>query len=381
MISKVLRIAAIGDIHLGHPRTPTVHILKNLRKAFPDNEETGQLDIIFLEGDVFDRDIYLNDPNAFEIRAWINQFLRMCKRRDIMVRVLEGTPSHDWTQSREFISENENANIGCDLRYVKKLEIEYIERFGATVLYVPDEWRPDTDDTWVEVQQLLKEHTLEKVDFAVMHGAFNYQLPSHVHVPVHIPERYLSIVRHFIFIGHIHKSSQFERILAAGSFDRLSHNEEEPKGHMRVVVREGGNSEIVFVENKGAMLYKSINCTGIEIEKALQKVAAALNPPLPAGSYVRIVANKNDAIVADLDLLRKQYPDYTWQEKIAINMASEEATLNVLRSRFVPVDITPETIHQQVMDRLRSKVDRPQLLERCNELLQEVIQQHGKHSV
>lgn len=373
MISKVLNIAELGDIHLGHPRTPTRHILDNLRKAFPDTDETGQLDIIFIAGDVYDRDLYLNDPNAFEIRTWINHFLRMCKRRDILVRVLEGTPSHDWEQSLEFVSENMNAKIGCDLYYARKLEIEYIERLGIHVLYVPDEWRPETDQTWLEVQQLLKEHNLERVDFAVMHGAFNYQLPSHVNSPVHLPERYLSIVKHYIFIGHVHKHSTFDRILAAGSFDRLTHGEEEPKGHMRVTVRAGGNDSITFVENKGAMHYRSIDCTGLTVEQALRKVAKQLTPALPDGAYVRIIAGRDDAIIADLDTLRRQYPTYTWQEKIALKTLAETEAQMLQRSKFVPVEITRESIQIQLLDRLANKVDNPRLLERCKELLLEVI--------
>ena len=55
MISDQLRVVVLSDIHLGHPNTPTVEIIKNLNLAFPDNVEANSIDLIFIAGDVFDR--------------------------------------------------------------------------------------------------------------------------------------------------------------------------------------------------------------------------------------------------------------------------------------------------------------------------------------
>lgn len=175
-----LYIASFSDVHLGHPKTPTVSILRNLRKAFPDTEETGKLDLIFIVGDLFDRLLDMPDPSVPEIKIWFHQFLRMCAKRDIVVRVLEGTPSHDWKQSWLMDSINTQSGYNVDLKYVTTLSIEHIERFGINILYVPDEWLPETDDTWKEVLQHLGQHNLDQVDYALIHGSFNYQLPPAV---------------------------------------------------------------------------------------------------------------------------------------------------------------------------------------------------------
>jgi UDP-2,3-diacylglucosamine pyrophosphatase LpxH len=102
MKTSKLNVASISDIHLGAKRTPTRHILQNLRLAFPDNEETGALDLICLVGDVFDTLLSLNHEDLVEIKIWIAEFLRLCVKHGIKLYILEGTPSHDWWQSHSF---------------------------------------------------------------------------------------------------------------------------------------------------------------------------------------------------------------------------------------------------------------------------------------
>ena len=372
MTSDTLSIAVFSDIHLHHAKTPTIHILDNLYKAFPDTPETGELDIIWLAGDFFDGLMNLPDPNVVEIRMWINHFLRLCKKRDIVLRVLEGTPSHDWKQSKLFTSINEIAQIGADVAYMETLSIEYIEKFGVSVLYVPDEWEPEPDDTWKQVQQLLSAHGLEKVDFSIMHGAFGFQLPSHVQVPMHNEDRYLSITRHYVFIGHIHRHGVYDRIIAPGSFDRVSHGEEEPKGHVRAKVKRSGDNELVFVPTENAMVYKTVTCTGMEVDAAFKHIAGEI-ADLPEGSYVRIVGAKTDTILVSIDELRGKYPQYHFSTKVDKDTVVSNETLINLRNNYQPIAITRSNVKKLLLDRLKDKGHDTSLLRRAEELLDECI--------
>ncbi|MNP98179.1 hypothetical protein D3C85_107920 [compost metagenome] len=369
MTWRKLRIGELGDVHLGHNKTSTDHILKNLYKAFPDNAETGELDMIIIAGDLFDRLIYYPDPNISLIRRWMFLFLNMCKRRDIVVRILEGTPSHDWKQSMHFISENEVAEIGCDVKWVESLSIEYIERFGINVLYVPDEWKHETDDVWKDVCKEMSEKGLAQVDFTVLHGAFNYQLPSHVPVPTHIPERYMEITKYFVFGGHIHKRSQYGNILAAGSFDRLTHGEEEDKGHYRVAVdRDNVNHEIRFVVNEGAKLYKSVDCTGLSLEDALSKVDAMVDT-LPIDSHVRILAENGSPILVGIKEVIDRYRlHWITQKPVGVEKINREAVSQIVIP-FTSAAITPDNIIGMVMERVRERTTDPLLIATAQELL------------
>ena len=350
---KRLHIKEFSDTHLGHANTPTVHILDNLNTLFPNSPEFD-CDIIFFAGDFFDKLMHVPDPNVAEIKRWINRFLRLCKKFDVVLRVLEGTPSHDWGQSRLFTDINAVAEIEADVKYVNTLSIEYIERFGIHVLYVPDEWYPETDDTWRDVEKLLSDHQIEQVDFSIMHGAFDYQLPSHVPAPTHVPQRYLDITRYFIFIGHIHTHSMRDRIIAAGSVDRLTHGEEEAKGYIDAVVRQSGEHEVTFIENKGAQTYQSIKCTGMAFEKAMAHVEKAVKK-LRDGSFVRIIAARNEGILANTKILAKKYPTIRFDTKEDNSVETPKETLIDLERRYQPVAITRSNISKMLLDRLAER--------------------------
>lgn len=369
---KQFSMAHASDIHLGHPKTTATHILANLDRAFPNSKETEELDMIVFDGDVFDRLLNLPDDSVSEIKAWANNFLRRCKLFDIVVRVLEGTPSHDWKQSKIFEELNELGKIGCDVKHVKTLSIEHIERFNKTFLYVPDEWEPEPDDTWKQVKDLLSVNGLDKVDFAVMHGTFPHQLPSHIKVPMHDPVRYLSIVKYIVVIGHIHKPAIFERIYTPGSFDRLGHGEEEPKGHIRFYLNKDDSWSVNFIENVGAKLYKTINCLGLGIDEALEKITT-IAKTLPDNSYIRVEADKEDAIVVSLDTLKNKFPNIVWDTKMSTKNKTGREMLVDMRAKYRGLDITKDNIFGLLMERLNNKNYETVISNHCSKLLSEVI--------
>src|SRR6185312_12375018 len=109
--------AVFSDFHSGHPKNPMARLAANLKAAFPDNEETAALDILFIAGDFFDG-LMISDSDAyFEAADLIVYLLRLCAKRDIVLRVLRGTPSHDYNQNRLFEHLNNAGHIGCDLKY------------------------------------------------------------------------------------------------------------------------------------------------------------------------------------------------------------------------------------------------------------------------
>jgi len=345
--------ASVSDIHLGHPNTPTRHILDNLRKAFPNSASMDNLDVIWIVGDLTDRPLSWHDDSVMEIEGWFGEFLRMAKRRDIMVRVLEGTPSHDWRQNKHLIRVNEQAEIGADIKWVDTLSIEYIEKFDIHVLYVPDEWAHETDEVWRQVQQLLQQHGLTQVDFTLLHGTWDFQLPDFVKAPKHVVERYEAITRHYIFSGHHHLAVHRGKVINNGSFDRLCHGEEGPKGHWRVTVDTEHGDSIEFVENKGAQIYNTIDCTGLAVEDALDKLKVVAQ--YPAGSYVRVMAARKDPILSSIDTLRKKYPRISWSTKP--NDEKEDVQKNMLvdmRPQFTQLNITSSNVRDLLMARLQA---------------------------
>jgi len=368
----VLDILELSDVHIGHPKTTTPEVLATLYQIFSNTEDFAKVDIVFIAGDFFDRQLYLSSDPVRLVEEWILYFLRLCKKLDVVVRVLEGTPSHDWKQSERFIKLNEHAKIGCDVRYFSAMEIEHIDRFGIDVLYIPDEYRSTTDAVWDEVVQTLAAKNLDKVDYVVMHGAFEHQMPKHTHgkLQLHNADRYLSICRSYIFVGHVHLYSQYQRILSAGSTQRLSHGEEGPKGHLRVQRHEVYDDIITFVENRGAKKYITVACEKLDQEEALAKIQRALRN-LPKDSHVRVSCRKQDPAITLTSRLELEYPNYHWSIRETGKNNTDAIILVDNRHEIQRLTIKPDNIGTLLLDRIRHK--HPHLVDRCGDLLTEVL--------
>lgn len=371
-MKRKLRIVSISDIHLGHHNTTTPEILENLYRAFPDNDVTGSIDAIFIGGDLFDRLLDLNDPYVIMIKAWMNRFLRLCAKRNIVVRLLEGTPSHDRQQNRIMAAEKEDSNIDVDFEYISTLKIEYIQSLDISVLWVPDEYRPETDDTWKEVQQLLQDTSREQVDFSVVHGTFKHQIPEFVKTPKHDLDRYLNITKYCVFGGHIHKASSLDRFMCNGSFDRISHGEEEPKGYWQVEADPNGTFEAKFIENTLAKKYITINCAGMPVEDALAEIRSVASQ-YPAGSAMRIRAAWDDPIMVNLDLLRNNYPTYKWSSIVDTKKEAQSKMLVDLRVTTTQVEITPANIAELMKMQLEEMEVPAEKIKKCLHLLEEFV--------
>lgn len=369
-----LNLAVVSDIHLGHKLNPTAFIINNLMKAFPDNAETAKLHVIFLAGDIYDHLLSLPQEESAEIDLWIAYILRLCKKHDILLRVLEGTPSHDREQSRRFEVMNDAGRIGADLKYVKELSIEYIERYGISVLYVPDEWDDSTDKTLSQVHDLLRAKGLTQVDIAVMHGQFEFQLPPHVSAPKHSSTAYLKLVRHLIFIGHVHVYSYFERIYAQGSFDRISHGEEGPKGHIRATIHSNGERDVVFVVNEDAKKFVTVDCGTMDMEQTLSYIQMRVDE-LPDHSNVRVRADWGNPIFTHMEELIRRWPmlNFKPDPKKPDEKKSHEEEAVTEEPEFVPISITKANIQRLLLSRVSASGATLEVLQQAEAILEEVI--------
>lgn len=360
MNKESIRYLCISDIHLGHPRNKTEDIVEALI-AFFDNFTTDfKLDILFLAGDVFDNLLDFSSPESNLATIWAARLMKYCGRLNIKLRVLKGTPSHDWDQPEIFNTLAKAAKFPVDMKYVNSLSIEHMDDLGINVLYVPDEWRSDPSVTYDEVKALLVQDQLQQVDIAIMHGNFGYQLPPQAtKAPRHDEEKYLSIVKYFISIGHIHTSTVYSRILAQGSFDRLAHGEEEPKGGMLCTIYKEGHGEYYFIENKRAKVFKTINLKFNDVDAAIQQIERH-TAKLPSDSYVRIRAKKDHPLIIGFDEVKKRFPLFNISK-----ITTEEEDTNQFTlvedikdtGEYIPITITKDNITTLLMDEIKSKYE------------------------
>lgn len=369
-----LRFKEYGDIHLFHNRTPTSHIVSSFKMSLPDTDDLNNVDIIFLNGDVWDRDSSFWSDDTQIAMQWMFWLLSLCKKRNIKLRVLEGTPSHDWKQSSYFKTINEMFELGCDLRYIETLSIEYFPEYDINVLYVPDEWRTESSVTQREIQELLIKHGLKQVHFTMIHGAFEHQMPPAARnsKEVHSLDFFRSITIHRIFGAHIHQRSDAPMFSAAGSFDRLSHSDEGPKGHIDYTLKDGVE-RIKFVVNKNAMLYKTINCVDLDTEAAIEKIDAFVKD-LPPGSHFRILANRTDPIFSSHGMLQIRHRQYHWSFKDAMDKDELQLPANKIapeRRVLKKPCLNKTNLKPALMARMVEKY--PEHISLCEDIYEQVI--------
>lgn len=378
---REVRYAVVSDIHLGNQRNPAARIIANLKKYVTNTAFLSTLDILFFAGDVFDEMLYLSAYEVGEIQVWIGSVLANCRRLGIKLRVLEGTPSHDRKQSKLFVDLDQiqmqdirnSGHAPLDLKYVDVLDVEYMEDLDLSILYIPDEWGASTDDAYQQALAKMQEKGMEYVDIAIMHGLFPHQLPVDIpHIPRHNDQLYLKIVRYIITIGHIHTFSVYERIIAQGSFDRLSQNEEEPKGFVVVNLTTGDDYTAEFVENEGALIFKTLSVTDMDMVESLiyleEKVAT-----IPPGSHLRIEATSTHSVSSNMAVIRHKWPDYTWTYIGRDKSKKEKKALVDKQRSYVPLVLDRLTLGDIMLGRVMTKsIPSPQL-RLCAEILKEVI--------
>jgi hypothetical protein len=369
LVSDQLRIVSVSDIHLLHKNNKTEYIISNLNKYLCNDELLSKTDLLIFAGDVFDGPVAFSNEDIGLVNIWVAKLLHKCKRYNVCLRVLEGTPSHDMGQSKIFTNINQilfKGESGVDLQYVKTLSVEYIERFGINVLYVPDEWNHDNHDTYIEVKQILKTKGLDKVDFAVMHGQFEYQLADVVKKHVkHDSALYLEMVKHLIFIGHIHKYSSMDRIYSHGSFDRLAHNEEEAKGFIYATVFKDGNYNCEFIENKTARIYKTVKCHSQDIEANMKRIEKVVSK-LPSDSFIRIMADQTNPIMSASETLKQRWINLNWSfTKAKENDKKDVAAAYHEEEKYTPIIINKDSIRNLIYPRISAMALSETVMNRC----------------
>ena len=373
---KDYRAAVISDIHLFHPQTHTSLIIENLDKAFPDNAETAALDVIHIDGDLFDTDVPYADGLVPLIESWALRFLRRCSKHDIMLRVLAGTYSHDRNQSRMFDKLKTLHNLDVDLLYVDKVWVEHSEKLATTILYVPDFTTIDEQTVWGMVETAMNEAGVSRVGYAHIHGGWSYQMPDMPAVQrlCHRMDKYLAIVDNYISSGHIHTPSIYARIYCNGSFDRLNQGEEEPKGHWRFWVPKDGKDEITFIVNEGAQTYTRVDVMGLPLEEAISRIESVAKV-LRVDSRIEIQSVRGDPIFGAIPRMRTMYPNLVWSIKALAR--AENAKSNPMEQLVITthtrLPLDKDGLPGIMLGRLKEKNLSEELLARCATLLPEYL--------
>jgi len=286
---KPIRLLSTSDLHFGNTRIDPDRLAANFRVHILS--KLSEIDLMIVAGDFFDTALALSDHVTPSVMMVMYELLETAARHDVTLRFLRGTVSHERNQCQYFPILQTQNGFQNDLGYFDTIALEYIERFDLRLLYLPDDLPyPNADAVLQIVRQKLKERGWESVDYAVVHGYFEHVVPAGAHQPkITYQKAQFDFVKRYVLIGHVHTPSIVDNFIYHGSFDRLAHGEEEPKGFI-CLDDDGTTAHVRFVQNTDATPFITLDYTELtDDDKAMAAFCKAIESfPPEQRSHVRI---------------------------------------------------------------------------------------------
>ena len=315
---KFFKMLWHSDEHTLHPHTPTTHILRNIDTV---RKEVGvdDTDMDVWGGDLCHDITQTSNPDYLYLQYWVKKYLLECHEKKRLVRIFEGTFSHDRGQPSMFeLLKPKNSPY---IKYIDKMELEYIPDFDIHILYVPDNFgKKPKQEIYEEALALIAAHGLKQVDFIFLHGTFDFQLP-HLESTKDIfydAKQWSLLAKKIILSGHIHKPSHKYNIYSSGSFDRIAHGEMHAKGAYKVLFNK---DKVIptFIENKNAMIYDTLYVTPETTSLELNNILDQYFEKLPMkGASIRVKGGTAEIVSPVVNEFISLYPQYNFSMDHAV---------------------------------------------------------------
>lgn len=317
-----MQLTILSDIHFGHKKTSGEHMYNNLvTYVYPEIIKSRML---IIPGDVFHSLLDFNHPASQYIVRFFNDMFYMSIKHGFGIRILRGTFSHDRNQV-SFIAQGAHKFMDehpVDIKTYSNISIDEECFDGETlkILYLPDDLPYKSQETVLDVcRELMASRKWDKVDMVVGHGYFSHVLPYGVKGPAvtYTVDQLSSICKHLVVFGHVHtssiKKSNNITVIYVGSFERMNHGEEEPKGFITVDTKTWKST---FIENKNALNFltyapKSTGDIPIdEIIDSFKRWVDRQSLSTEQMNHIRVV--HKDADIRQLlgHVLKESYPQY-----------------------------------------------------------------------
>lgn len=262
---------------------------------------TRDLDLITIGGDWFDNALYMDNASAIVGSTVLSDICHLAKENDVTVRLLRGTFSHDRDQLKG-ISRVLSKIQGLDFKYYDVCNFDVI-RSQLLFAYLPDNLNMHAS----EVYDWLANNYQDGVDCILVHGYFENALPTAVSLGKHLEAYNADIlgphVRYLIAAGHVHKCDCYKNIIYyPGSFDRLAHGEEEPKGCILFTLYPGYKHDAEYIQNHFATPHVTVYLTKEDVDEAVEEVERNIQDrfPTPLWGYLRIAGGPERLTVAKI---------------------------------------------------------------------------------
>jgi DNA repair exonuclease SbcCD nuclease subunit len=245
----------VGDIHFGY--YPPDLLYKEFQLII-DAIYEYKPDCVVIAGDYYDTKLSMASAHSvYSVKAF-SDLIKVCEDKDIKVRQIKGTNSHDPENQLKNLAQIANSSQ-CDYKLILTVDEEEIFP-GFNILYIPEEYMEDS-------KEYYKDYFNKKYQLVFGHGMFeetNFSSKNKYKTmkkyPVFNSKEMEDICEGPIVFGHIHTAQRIRnRIQYTGSLVRSRFGEEEAKGFY-IVEFDSNNkeSDFTFIENENTLRYDTI---------------------------------------------------------------------------------------------------------------------------
>lgn len=242
------RILLFADLHIGSIKN-IPYVYNTITNIFDKEIQYNKVDAVVFLGDYFHQ---LFKCNSEYVRLAINimsYLMLLCRRKNIKVRVVYGTESHDSDQYGIFDFFTKCSDF--DFKVITTAQSEDLF-FNCKVLYLPEEYIYDKDSYY---EKLFK----NRYDYIFGHGVIQEGMPmikssstKEKSVPI-FKSAELSRISKVCVFGHYHVYTDLgNNVYYLGSLFRNAFGEDQPKGYGIIE-----NDELTFVENPDTYEFKT----------------------------------------------------------------------------------------------------------------------------
>ena len=319
----------ISDIHVGAMDLNTLY--NEYTELFINRiKKDNKLDFVIVCGDFFDHKFYLNDNSAKMSYKMLKDLIEVCKDKDIPLRFVYGTESHECNQYdiMNVMKIYDNVKV---IKFVSEEELLP----DLNILYLPEEHVNNIDEYY---SKYLSNYN--KYDYVFGHGVIREVMTD---LSVHIDNKsddkrkrtkvfntkeLDKICKGEVYFGHYHINIETDdKFFSIGSFSRWKYGEEERKGFYEIeynidkekyshkhientlakdykTIRIGYNNEVFTNEDK---LKESIDGFNNMIKReaydnirVIFNIPSDIEQPESTINYIKETLKKNDNIKVEI---------------------------------------------------------------------------------
>lgn len=286
-------------------------------------------DILIFAGDYFEKKLSMTDTAAFYANMFFNEVMNIVKDTKTIVRMIQGTMSHELNQLQIFKPFEANVS-DYNFKIIETAQTENI--CGMDILFLPEEYPQDSNEYYKEFKE--KEYNAifghGTWDFIAFDSQIEHSNRTDMNsAPVFIYQDWeKTIPNGFVSFGHIHSRHVYKKkIFYSGSFSRWGFGEKSERGFTKFEYDlDEKTYNIDFINNTLAPKYEDIELSKIYNENTdIKELLDVLENFEKNIDNIRLILDNIPSEV--ISILKNKYSGSTNVKILVKNLKQKEIAL------------------------------------------------------